>query len=74
MNRSWKKLIEDSKQRAAERMMLSTKEPQDHSEPISVDLPVSNYLAKIGRQGGKKGGPVIPKDYKGLKKAGRGKV
>jgi hypothetical protein len=60
MNRSWTKLIEDSKHRAAERMMLSAKEPQDHSQSISVDLPISEYLARIERKGGKKVGPAGP--------------
>jgi len=60
MNRSWNKLIENSKQRAAERMMLSTKEPQNRAQGISVDIPVSEYLAKIERKNGKKGSPAGP--------------
>ena len=58
MKRSNKKLLEDSNQLVPDRMMLPTKEPQDHSQRISVDLPVSIYLDKIERDRGKKGGPA----------------
>jgi hypothetical protein len=47
------KLPKDSNQRAAEIVRLSTEKTQ---EPTPERDPVSEYLAKIGKKGGLKGG------------------
>jgi len=60
MKRS-RKLPEDANQRATETAGFSTKEPQDQSQPVSVDLPVSEYLAKTRRKGGLTGGKARAK-------------
>ena len=55
MRRSSKKLPTDPNQLAAEIVRRSTEEPA--TEPAkAVPSPISQYLAKIGRQGGLKGG------------------
>lgn len=59
MRRSSKKLPPDPNQLAAEIVRMSTEEPEDSQEPPKAKpLPssISQYLAKIGRQGGLKGG------------------
>ena len=54
MRRSSKPLPKDPNQLAAEIVRLSTEEPTD--EPPHARSPISEYLAKIGRKGGLKGG------------------
>lgn len=61
MRRSRKNLPKDPNQLAAEIVRLSTEEePEeilvDEIENTSNRSPVSQYLAEIGRKGGKKGG------------------
>ena len=51
MRRSSKKLPQDTNQRAAEVVRLSTEEP-----PVIQTETVTAYLAAIGRKGGLKGG------------------
>lgn len=53
-----RKLPKDPNQRAAEIVRLATEEPQQESAPKS---PVAEYLAKIGRKGGLKGGKARAK-------------
>ena len=55
MRRSSKKLPTDPNQLAAEIVRLST-EDQDTPKEKPVPSSISQYLAKIGRQGGLKGG------------------
>ena len=59
MRRSSKPLPKDPNQLAAEIVRLSTEEPTD--EPLHARSPVSEYLAKIGRKGGLKGGKARAK-------------
>jgi hypothetical protein len=59
MRRSSKKLPTDPNQLAAAIVKLSTEEPEQPSKPERSHI--SAYLAKIGRQGGKKGGPARAK-------------
>ena len=51
------KLPKDVNQRAAEIVRLST----EKTEPQAERSPISEYLAKIGSKGGKKGGPARAK-------------
>ena len=60
MRRSSKKLPADINQLAAEIVRRSTQEPTIESEK-PVPSPISEYLAKIGRQGGLKGGKARAK-------------
>lgn len=55
MKRSSKKLPKDPNQLAAEIVRLST-EGVEATKPIPLASPISEYLAKIGRAGGLKGG------------------
>jgi hypothetical protein len=60
MRRSSKKLPTDPNQLAAEIVRRSTEEPA--TEPDKpVPSPISQYLSKIGRQGGLKGGKARAK-------------
>jgi hypothetical protein len=56
MRRSSKKLPTDPNQLAAEIVRLSTEEPGSPKEDKPVPSSISQYLAKIGRKGGLKGG------------------
>lgn len=58
MSGSRKRLPTDPNQLAAEIVRRSTEEPQEQPAPRS---PISEYLAEIGRKGGKKGGPARKK-------------
>ncbi len=56
MRRSSKKLSEDPNQRAAEIVRISTEEQKEEPKAPPLDVPILEYLAKIGRKGGLKGG------------------
>jgi hypothetical protein len=68
MRRSSKKLPTDPNQLAAEIVRRSTEEPV--TEPDKpVPSPISRYLAKIGRQGGLKGGVARAKGLSAMKRS-----
>jgi len=67
MRRSSKKLPQDPNQLAAEIVRLSTEEPiTPKNKPVPSSI--STYLAKIGRQGGLKGGKARAKNLTAKKR------
>jgi hypothetical protein len=68
MRRSSKKLPTDPNQLAAEIVRISTEEPT--IEPAkAIPSPISQYLAKIGRKGGLKGGKARDKKLSAKRKS-----
>jgi hypothetical protein len=64
MRRSSKKLPKDPNKLAYEIVRLSTAEPQEKTiepEQPKERSPISEYLSKIGKKGGLKGGPARAK-------------
>jgi hypothetical protein len=62
MRRSSKPLPKDPNKLAYEIIRMSTEEPEEKVvEPPKERSPISEYLAKIGKKGGLKGGPARAK-------------
>jgi len=66
MRRSSKKLPEDSNQRAAEIVRLSTEESSQET--------IKEYLSRIGKKGGLKGGPARAKKLNAKQRREIGKL
>ena len=69
MRRSSKKLPKDPNQLAAEIVRLSTEDLTTQVGKLAVPLSISQYLSKIGKKGGLKGGKARAKKLTAKKRS-----